>query len=181
MLNSEDPPITKYSGLSQYYFRSIHKRIIKYILQINKSKVLDYGCGYKVFDAMIKRSFAKRKLIVSCLNYDLNSELSDYDSISNLEYEVFVSTHVLQYLSTREIKDLLNGIKTKNKNCTFIFGLSRQNLLSKVLAFLSFNFNAHDATITTYDKQVEVINKKLKIIKASNILFMTDVFVCEFR
>ena len=88
MLNSEDPPITKYSGLSQYFFRLIHTRIIKYILQINKSKV-----------------------------------------------------H----------------------------------------AFLSFNFNAHNTTITTYDEQVEVISKELKIIKASNIFFMTDVFVCKFR
>ncbi len=64
---------------------------------------------------MIKRSLGllQKKLIVYCLIYDLNSELSDYYSISNLEYEVFVSTHGLQNLTTRKIKDLLNSIKTK--------------------------------------------------------------------
>ena len=57
-----------------------------------------------------------------------------------------------------------------------------KDFLSKIGMFLTFNFNAHKNTRSSYDEQKEIFFKKTKLIKKKLSIFgITDIYYSEFK
>lgn len=166
--------ITEYKGIKKIYFIKILNEIIDIgNLYSDKKKILDYGCGEKQLEKILKKKI---------INYDINPKLTEIDSIKNSDFNVIILNHVLMYLDKREIISLFDQIKKINPNCEIIIGLGRQNFLSKVAKYITFNFKAHSGTITSYHDQLDIILKKMLVINSKkNIFFMTDLFYLKFK
>jgi len=166
--------ITKYNGLKKIYFDKIIYEIInignlKYI----EKRILDFGCGEKRLENLLKRKI---------FNFDINPTYSEIDNFLEIEFDIIILNHVLMYMSQVEIEELFSKIYRKNPNCEFILGIGKQNILSKVAKTLTFNFKAHKGTISSFNQQLNLIKKNMKILKTKkNIFFMTDIFYTKFN
>ncbi len=165
--------VTDYKGISQIYFKKILLEIIKLgSLENGKKKILDYGCGKKYLEKTLNRKI---------LNYDIDQKYNEIRDINEHEFDLVILNHVLMYLKPSEIDALFRKIYIKNRNCEFVIGIGKQNLLSKIAKILTFNYKAHEGTISNYNDQIKIINKNMKIIKTKkNIYFMTDIFYTKF-
>lgn len=135
--------------------------------------ILDFGCGQKI----INKTLQNQKV----LNYDQKTEYSDYDNYEGLKFDIVIFNHVLMYLKSTEINELLDKIKKINPRCKFILSLGKQNFLSKIAMFLALNLNAHKDTMSTYKEQIDIFFSKAKLIKKkTNIFFMTDIYYFKF-
>ncbi len=175
MYNLNKIPTTDYNDFFQkVYFISIIKNIIKIAnLEDTKKIILDFGCGQKVLSKTLKN--------VKVLNYDIKEEFSDLKSYKNLEFDMVVFNHVLMYMKPREISDLLDELKEMNPNSELIVGLGKQNIVSKIGKFLTGNYKAHENTMSTYEEQISILQKKTTFLKKeSNIFFMTDIYYTKF-
>ena len=105
MNNIKDFPTTNYNSFFQrVYFSSIINNIISFgELQDTNKIILDFGCGQKVLSKKLKG--------VNVLNYDIKPEYSDYETYSNLKFDIIVFNHVLMYLYPNEIESLMDDIK----------------------------------------------------------------------
>jgi hypothetical protein len=65
----------------------------------------------------------------------------------------------------KELERLLKDLKKINPNLMLIVGISYQNLLSKILAFLLGYKKAHDFTKLSYKDQINILNKECILIK----------------
>jgi hypothetical protein len=167
--------VTKYKGLSSFYFYKIIDNIIEIgNLKNSKKTILDYGCGERILSQKLKNN--------KVLNFDLNSNYSDFKYFENLKFDIVVMNHVLMYMDINQINDLFDKFKIINSDCEFIIGLGKQNYLSKIAKNMSFNFDAHKFTKTTYEEQIKLLKKKMHIIKLKkNIYFMTDIYYLKFK
>tara|TARA_B100001964_G_C13764703_1_gene393331 strand:- start:10 stop:525 length:516 start_codon:yes stop_codon:yes gene_type:complete len=164
----------KYSGLKQTYFDKILLEIIN-IANLNciEKKILDFGCGEKRLETLLKRKI---------FNFDINPQYNEVDNFLEIEFDIIIFNHVLMYMSQEEIKKLFVKIYDKNPKCEFIFGIGKQNIISKLAKNITFNFKAHKGTISSYNQQVDSIKKNMKILKTKkNIFFMTDIFYAKFN
>ena len=166
--------VTNYDGISKIYFNKILLEIVKIgNLFKTKKKILDYGCGKKQLGKILKKKI---------YNYDIIKKYNEVKILDFKKYDIIIFNHVLMYLNKKDINILFDNIYSKNKNCLFIVGLGKQNLISKLAMFISFNFNAHYGTISNYKDQLEVIENRMNIIKnKKNIFFMTDIFYLRFK
>ena len=98
-------PVTNYNKFPQkYYFLSIIKEIIKIANLINtQKKILDFGCGNKIFSNIL----LNKKII----NYDINPFYSEIKDYRNKRFDIVIFNHVLMYLKPMEIKKTLEKIK----------------------------------------------------------------------
>jgi len=166
--------VTKYSGISSYYFNNIIDNIIKIgDLKNSKKIILDFGCGEKKLSTKLTNT--------KILNYDINPHYSDFNSFENLKFDLVIINHVLMYMSNVEIEELFNRFKKINPSCEFIIGIGKQNFLSRIAKNITFNFNAHKFSKSTYEDQIQIIQKKMNVINSiQNIYFMTDIFYLKF-
>ena len=166
--------VTSYKGLQKIYFIKILKEIIKIgDLENQQKKILDYGCGEKQLSKLLNKKI---------FNYDKKENLNEVSDLNKINFDVVVINHVLMYLDKKEITNLLDNIKKKNPNCEFIFGIGKQNIISKIAKTLTLNFDAHKNTSLSYSEQIDLIRAKLNIIKIKkNIFFMTDIIHANFK
>lgn len=169
-----DQIITKYAGPQAIYFNKILLNIIKIgRLNYTNKKILDFGCGNKQLSKLLNKK---------TLNYDLNPNYSDFDSIDNLKFDIVVINHVLMYLHVKEIKNLFKKFYNINKKLIIIVGIGKQNLFSFFLKTLSLKFNAHKGTKSTYKQQLTFLKNNLKLInEKKNIFFLTDIYMFTFK
>ena len=168
-------PTTNYNIFPQrYYFLSAINNIIKIADLKNTNKtILDFGCGQKIFSKILKN----KKII----NYDIKPEYTECESYEDLHFDIVIFNHVLMYLPTHEIIELLEKIKKINPKCEIIAGLAKQNFISKIAMILALHFRAHRDIMSTYKEQVNILKSKAKLIKKkSNIFFMTDIYYLKF-
>ena len=86
------------------------------------------------------------------------------------------------YMDKKEIVSTFENIKKINKNCEFIIGITKENLISKLAALASLNFTAHKGTHSTPKEQIEIIKNQTKILNVKkNIFFMTDIYYSQFQ
>lgn len=164
---------TKYTGVKKFYFDRVLKGIIIIGNLISSSKtILDFGCGEKRLEFLLKRKI---------YNYDVNPDYSEIKNYLSINFDLIVINHVLMYFTKTEVEHFFKEILKKNPNCEFVIGIGKQNFLSKILKNLSFNFNAHEGTILNYSEQLDIINKNLNIIRKKNIFFITDLFYAKFK
>ena len=161
--------ITNYTGIKNIYFNKILFEIIKIgNLYSNHKKILDYGCGEKQLQKILNKKI---------FNYDLNPNLTEITNIEDHFFNIVILNHVLMYMKKDEICTLFEIIKQINPHCEFIIGIGKQNLISKIAKNISFNFDAHTGTISSYQDQLDIILQKqaIKNVK-KNIFFMTDIY-----
>ena len=80
-----------YKFPQKYYFLSIIKEIIKIANLINtQKKILDFGCGNKIFSNIL----LNKKII----NYDINPFYSEIKDYRNKRFDIVIFNHVLMYL-----------------------------------------------------------------------------------
>jgi 2-polyprenyl-3-methyl-5-hydroxy-6-metoxy-1,4-benzoquinol methylase len=175
MNNIKHFPTTNYDSFFQrVYFSSIINNIISFAdLRDTSKTILDFGCGEKILSKKLQN--------VNVLNYDIKPEYSDYKTYKNLKFDIVVFNHVLMYFYPNEIENLMDELKLINPKCKIIIGLGKQNLVSKIGKFITGNINAHIDTKSSYNAQIDILNKKSKINKIKkNIFFMTDIYYAEF-
>ena len=162
------------TSFSKYYFIKVAKEIIKIGDLENQNTILDYGCGEQIFSKLL----TKPKIF----NYDIKPEYSEVLNVTDhLNSDVVIFNHVWMYIPYEEINKILQDIKNANKNSKIILSMGKQNLLSKIAMVLAGKPNAHNNTVISYSKQLEVLKKFCKILGVKkNIYFMTDVFYAEF-
>ena len=169
-------PTTDYTKIPpKYYFLSIAKNIIKIAdLEHTKKTILDFGCGHKIFSRLLKN----QKII----NYDSKPEFTECESYENLHFDIVIFNHVLMYMHPNEIENLLDKIKKLNPNCEIILSLGKQNIISKIAMYLTFNLDYHDDIRSTYKDQIEIFFKKTILLKKKlNIFSMTDIYYSKFK
>ena len=165
--------VTHYKGVSKIYFDTIISNIIRIGNLETKNLILDYGCGEKRVQKKLKKKI---------LNYDINPNYTDYNKIDNLHFKIVILNQVLMYLPLEEIYKLFKKFYSINPKIEFIIGMGKQNLISKILAILSFNPNAHTGTKISYSDQKKFINENFDIIASKeNIFFMADIFYVKFK
>jgi len=169
-------PTTDYDKFPQkYYFRSVAKNIIKIANLKNTNKtILDFGCGQKIFSKILKN----KKII----NYDIKPEFTECETYENLYFDIVIFNHVLMYMYPKEIEILFDKVKKINPNCEIILSLGKQNVISKIAMYLTFNLDYHDDIRSSYKDQVEIFFKKTILLKKKlNIFAMTDVYYSKFK
>lgn len=165
--------ITKYSGIKNIYFNKILFEIVRIgNLKSSKKKILDYGCGEKQLQKILKRKI---------INFDINPNLTEIENIENSIFNTIVFNHVLMYMNKKKISELFDNIKLINPKCEFVIGIGKQNFLSKIAKNITFNFDAHLGTVSSYSDQLDVIKEKTSVIKLKkNVFYMTDIFYTKF-
>ena len=164
-----------YTGLQSFYFTSVISNVIKIgNLDNNNKIILDFGCGVKV----LSKKLPQKKII----NYDVNPNYTEHDDYKKLYFDIVVFNQVLMYMDKKEIVSTFENIKKINKNCEFIIGITKENLISKLAALASLNFTAHQGTRSTPKEQIEIIINQTKILNVKkNIFFMTDIYYSQFQ
>ena len=164
-----------YKGLSGIYFNRAIDTIIK-IGNLKKTNkiILDFGCGLGV----LKKKLKSKSNIV---NYDKNTKFSEIKNWKNIKFEIFVSNQVFYQFSEKKLETIIKEIKKKNPKTLFIIGISKRSLLNKIGKFLLFKFTAHKNTILTYKKELFILTKYLKIIKKTNVLLLSDIYLMKFK
>ena len=163
---------TNYSGISKFYFDKIILEIIS-LGKLNSSnkKILDFGCGEKRLEKKMNRKI---------FNFDINPIYNEINNLSSINFDIVVMNHVLMYLSKKQIEVLFGEIISKNPNCEFLIGIGKQNFVSFLAKSITFNFKAHEGTISSYNEQLDAIKNSMNIIKSKkNIFLMTDLFLCK--
>jgi len=168
--------ITKHGIFSGIYFNNILKNIICLIKVRNKVKILDFGSGY---------GYLKKKLIKNpkfkVINFDIIKELSDVSDWKRVKFDYLVSTHVFMYLKKKELEDLLLSLKKHNKKLKLIVTISKQGLLNNIGKFILNEKNAHKGTFLQPISEINLLKKKMKIIKKVDIFFLSDIYLLEFK
>ena len=160
----------------------ISSKIIMDWSQNSKSKNLKPSISITdSFDQNIDSDESSKLNYPLVYNYDLNQKYTEISSIENLKIDAVVVNHVLMYMNKNKIDYLFKFIQELNPNAFFIIGISKQNFLSKIAMILSFNFDAHKGSITSYNEQISLIHTYFKIKKKYNIFFMTDIFYCVYK
>ena len=168
-------PTTLYKEFpANIYFFAIAKKIIKICdLKNLEKKILDFGCGEKIFTELLNRN--------DIINYDVKSEYTEIENYENSYFDIVIFNHVLMYMTKNEITEVLTKMKAINKNSQLVLSIGKQNLLSKIAMYLQFRFNAHNDSVSTYNDQLEIFSKHCELIEKKNIFFMTDIFLFKFR
>jgi len=69
-----------------------------------------------------------------------------------------------------------------NPNCEIILSLGKQNIISKIAMYLTFNLDYHEDIRSTYKDQIEIFFKKTILLqKKLNIFAMTDIYYSKFK
>ena len=89
--------IISYKGISSFYFKYVIKKIIEIGNLKDKSiKILDYGCGNKYLQKVLKRKI---------YNLDIDPRYNEVQvNYTQLKFDAIVINHVLMYLPPKEIK-----------------------------------------------------------------------------
>ena len=166
--------IISYKGISSFYFKYVIKKIIEIGNLKDKSiKILDYGCGNKYLQKVLKRKI---------YNLDIDPRYNEvHVSYTKLKFNAIVINHVLMYLPLKEIKDLFKKVYLVNKNCSILVGMSKETCINKTLKFIAMQPKAHSDIVTHYEQQVNFIKKNFFIVKKINCLFLTEVYLLRFK
>ena len=168
--------ITKHGIISGLYFNSILNNIIDLFYTKKNLKVLDFGCGY---------GYLKKKLIkntkIKIINFDIIKRLTDMSDWKKVKFDYLVSTHVFMYLKKKELEKLLIDLKKHNNKLLLIVTISKQGLLNDIGKFILNEKNAHTGTCLQPLNELNILKKKMNIIKKINVFFLSDIYLLRFK
>ena len=92
---------------------------------------------------------------------------------------MLLSSIMWMYIPYEEISKILQDIKNANKILRLYYQWGKQNLLSKIAMILAGKPNAHNNTVISYNKQLEVLKKYCKILMLKKYIFHDRCFLCR--
>jgi len=165
--------IDYYTGLNGVYFRRILKKIIRVgNLKNNNKKILDFGCGV---------GYLKKIIGDRVINYDILKDLSSIADWKEAEFDIIVSNEVFHYMEKPELINFLYELYTKNKDVKMVLGVAKTNLLTKIAMTLSRKTDAHDGIVLNHKEIMDILKKKMIVIKKTSVFQMCDIYIMKFR
>jgi len=166
--------VTRYSGLSQFYFRYLLHQIVK-VGELTRPgiTILDFGCGR----GELKRLLGAKNVI----GYDIIPELSDVPDWREVDFEVLVANEVFYSFSEEALESLLHELKQKNPALELVVGISRQGVLNNLGKYLFGRPDAHAATKIGPRIEVDILERHCRLIRRKNVLNLANVYVLAFR
>lgn len=166
--------VTLYSGLSQFYFRSLLKQIVN-VGKLNRPgiTVLDFGCG----NSVLKTFLAETRVI----GFDIIPALSDVGDWRSVDFDVLVANEVFYSFSEDALEELLLELKKKNPDLELIVGISRQGILNNIGKFLLGRLDAHSATKMGPRKELEILERHCKVNRKKNVMNLANVYTLSFK
>lgn len=162
-----------YSGLKGVYFYRILKTIIA-LGKLDKTDktILDFGSG---------TGKLKELLGNKVVNFDVIPSQSDVADWRKIKFDYFVANEVFYLLTTRQIEKILSQIKKINPLANLIVGVARENSVSKVLALLAGEPDAHADNKTSPKKQISLLLEHLNVIEKKTVFGLCDVYLLAFK
>lgn len=166
--------VTRYAGLSQYYFRHLLGWVIR-LGRLERSDIciLDFGCG----SGELKRMLVGRKVI----SYDVISDLSEIEDWRDAKFDVLVANQVFYAFSEDALDSLLLELRSKNPMLELVVGTSRQGLFNNVGKYLFGRSNAHSLTKIGPQKEIEILGRYCNIKRQKNVLNLANVYFLNFK
>lgn len=166
--------VTIYSGLSQFYFRRLLKKIVKVgRLEQQSGIILDFGCGR----GELKRMLGSGKVI----GYDIIPELSDVPDWHTVNFDVLVANQVFYSFSEEQLSLLLRQLKQKNPLLELVVGISRQGLLNNVGKYILGQPDAHSAAKITAKKELSILKRQCDVIAHDSFMSLADVYFLRLK
>lgn len=166
--------VTLYSGLSQFYFRHLLKRIIKVgRLERPGITILDFGCGR----GELKRMLGAEKVV----GYDIIPELSNVPNWRAVDFDVLVANEVFYSFSEEVLDSLLRELRQKNPALELVVGISRQGLLNNIGKYLLGRPDAHAASRLTAMKELNILERYCEVIAQDSFMTLADVYLLRLK
>lgn len=166
--------VTRYAGLSQYYFRHLLEQIAK-VGNLDRSgiTVLDFGCG----QGQLKCLLGSDKVI----GYDIVPELTDVKDWRDVKFDVLVANEVFYSFSENALEHLLRELKKKNPTLELVIGISKQSVLNNIGKYLLGRPDAHSATKIGPKKERDILERHCRVVRRKNVMNLADVYALVFR
>lgn len=168
--------ITKHKFVSGIYFNLILKKIFNIIILHQFKKILDFGCGFRYLEKLIK----KFKNNIKVINYDIVPELSQVKTYKNLQFDCLVANQVFYLFKKKNLNKLLIFLKKKKPNLRLIVVISRQSFLNNFGKFILNEKNAYKGTKLNPHEELKILCKHCLILKKINVLFLSDIYLLKF-
>lgn len=161
-----------YKGFSKIYFDKILETLIFFGgLRDEKGVILDYGCGVGHLKKKLQNS--------NVIGYDILPELSDIADYKTLFPQKIVLSGVLEYLSLKEIENLLKNFLKMNPRAILLVFLPTENPISRVAMRLADQNNAHDDHISKY-KDINALIEKYYYPEKRKYLFLKMAQITKY-
>jgi 2-polyprenyl-3-methyl-5-hydroxy-6-metoxy-1,4-benzoquinol methylase len=162
-----------YSGLKGTYFNRIIRKIISIAsLDKRKIRILDFGCGVGKL---------KKVLGNKVINYDVLEDLSEIKDWKKAKFDVIVANEVFYLFTHDELRKFISDLYKINPDAELIVGISRQEIINKILAFLAGQRDAHDNTKLKHDDEIRILRERMKILRIKSVFFMCDILMLKFK
>lgn len=153
-----------YKGFAKFYFNRILDTIIDFgDLKNEPGLILDYGCGVGHLKQRVGRS--------NIVGYDIIEELTETKDYKSLKPAKIVLSGVLEHLFLDDIEKLMGDFVQMNPRAEVLVFLPTENVISKIMMFLSGQNNAHDDHVSKYGEINKVIERYYYPEKRKYIFF----------
>ena len=163
-----------YTGLKGIYFYKILEKIIKIgNLKNSDVRVLDFGCG---------TGKLKKLLPGKVIGYDILHELSDVSDWKKEKFNVVVANAVFYLFTAEELTSFLEELQKYNSNIKMICVTRKKYpILNNILKYIAGEPDAHADTKLLPKQELDILQKKMRIIKKSDVFLMSNVYLMEFK
>lgn len=166
--------VTRYTGLSQFYFRQLLRQIVR-VGGLHRSgiNVLDFGCG----QGELKQILGSTKVV----GYDIIPGFSDVQDWREADFDVLVANEVFYSFSEDELESLLLQLRQKNPNVELVVGISRQGLLNNIGKYLLGRPDAHSASRLTPKNELKILEKYCEVLVRNSFIALADIYLLRFK
>lgn len=166
--------VTSYSGLAQFYFRCLLKKVIK-VGRLHRPgiTILDFGCGH----GLLKSTLGAEKVF----GYDIISELSDVSDWRTVDFDVLVANQVFYSFSAHALECLFQDLRQKNPAMELVVGISRQGVMNNAGKYLLGRPDAHAASRLTPKQEVAILEKYCEVIERRSCMALADIYYLRLK
>jgi len=169
-----DFSIDHYKGFLGKFLYKVLNTIVKIgRLDERKSlKILDFGCGLKKLKPLINNYY---------IGYDINPEFTEIKDWRKTDFDIVVANSVFMYMTRKELKKFIAELHKKNPNVKLIFGVSKMNMLTKILKIVTGSTKSCADVKMSYKEQLSVLTEYFEIIDKKAIFGLNDVYLMKFK
>jgi len=152
-----------YTGIKGFYFRKLLRTLIE-VGDLDHRRVLDFGCGTQELKKLLTHS--------NYIGYDINPQLSDVQILDGVAFDIMVANEVFYEMPERDIEAVLEQIRPH----LLLVGISRQGILNKIGAALLYP-TAHDKTLHAPAQELEILQRRYRIVAQKDVWWLADVYL----